>query len=201
MEVQQAAKNNKQICLFAQKPLPLQKIKNMLPDISTIKGVPPGAVLRRELKKRGLESKQFALSIGEYPQTINAISKGRRGMNPALSIKLGEKFGVSPEYFMLLQAHYEVEKKRREIVLKTQATPNMNLLPKVLFWDTDIDKLDWQRYKSYVINRVFERGDDAEIKEVIRFYGEETVKEILPTMPYYLPSYSENAKKYFDIDL
>ena len=179
----------------------MQKIKNMLPDISKIKGVPPGAVLRRELKKRGLKSKQFALSLGEYPQTINAISKGRRGMNPALSIKLGEKFGVSPEYFMLLQAYYEVEKKRKEIVLQTQATPNMNILPKVLFWDTDIDKLDWQKYKNYVINRVFERGSEEEINEIISFYGKELVKEIVPTLPYYLPTFPENVKKHLGIDI
>ena len=173
----------------------------MLPEISKIKGVPPGAVLSRELKKRGLESKQFALSIGEYPQTINAISKGRRGMNPALSIKLGEKLGASPEYFMLLQAYYEVEKKKKEIILKTQARPNMELLPKVLFWDTDIEKIDWQKYKNYVINRVFERGTEKEIKEIISFYGEDTVREILPTLPYYLPTFPENAKKFLNIDL
>jgi len=173
----------------------------MLPEISKIKGVPPGAVLSRELKKRGLESKQFALSIGEYPQTINAISKGRRGMNPALSIKLGEKLGASPEYFMLLQAYYEVEKKKKEIILKTQAKPNMELLPKVLFWDTDIEKIDWQKYKNYVINRVFERGTEKEIKEIISFYGEDTVREILPTLPYYLPTFPENAKKFLNIDL
>ena len=173
----------------------------MLPDISTIKGVPPGAVLSRELKKRGLKSKQFALSLGEYPQTINAISKGRRGMNPALSIKLGEKLGVSPEYFMLLQAYYEVEKKKQENVLKNQAKPNMNILPKVLFWDTDIDKIDWQRYKNYVINRVFERGNEEQINEIIAFYGEKTVKEIVPTLPYYLPTFLENVKKHLNIEL
>ena len=173
----------------------------MLPEISKIKGVPPGAVLSRELKKRGLESKQFALSLGEYPQTISAISKGRRGINPALSIKLGEKLGASPEYFMLLQTYYEIDKIQKENILKTQAKPNMEILPKVLFWDTNIDKIDWQKYKSYVINRVFERGNEKQINEIISFYGAETVKEILPTMPYYLPSYSENAKKYLNVEL
>ena len=172
----------------------------MLPEFSKIKGVPPGAVLSRELKKRGLESKQFALSLGEYPQTINAISKGRRGINPALSIKLGEKLGVSPEYFMLLQACYEVEKKRQEILFKNQAKPNMEILRKVLFWDTDIDKIDWQRHKNSVILRVFERGNEEEIKEIISFYGEEAVKEILPVLPYYLPTFPENAKKFFNIE-
>ena len=82
----------------------------MLPEITKIKGVHPGAVLSRELRRRGLESKQFAISLGEYPQTINAISKGRRGINPALSIKLGHALDTDEEYFMLLQAYYEVER-------------------------------------------------------------------------------------------
>ena len=179
----------------------MQKTKKMLPEISKIKGVPPGAVLSRELKKRGLESKQFALSLGEYPQTINAISKGRRGINPALSIKLGEKLGVNAEYFMLLQAYYEVEKKKQEILLKNQAKPNMSILTKILFWDTDIDKIDWQKQKRAVILRVFERGTESEIKEIISFYGKELVKEILPTLPYHLPTFPENAKKFLDLDI
>jgi addiction module HigA family antidote len=173
----------------------------MLPEISKIKGVFPGAVLSRELKKRGLESKQFALSLGEYPQTINAISKGRRGITPALSIKLGEKFGVSAEYFMILQACYEVEKKKQENLLKNQAKPNMEILKKVLFWDTDIDKIDWQRQKRAVIRRIFERGTETEIKEIISFYGEKTVAETLCSIPQYLPSLAENAKQYLGVDI
>jgi len=172
----------------------------MLPEFTKIKGVFPGAVLSRELKKRGLESKQFALSMGEYPQTINAINKGRRGINPALSIKLGEKLGVDAEYFMLLQACYEVEKKKREL-LAHQAKPNMAIFQKALFWDTDIDKIDWQRHKRDVIRRVFERGTEAEIKEIISFYGEKTVADALHFGPQYLPSLAENAKQYLGIDI
>ena len=172
----------------------------MLPEISKIKGVFPGAVLSRELKKRRLESKQFALSLGEYPQTINAINKGRRGINPALSIKLGEKFGVDAEYFMLLQACYEVEKKKQEL-LNSQAKPNVATFQKALFWDTNIDKIDWQRQKRAVICRVFERGTEMEIKEIISFYGEKTIVETLFSIPQYLPSLAENAKQYLGVDI
>jgi plasmid maintenance system antidote protein VapI len=173
----------------------------MLPEFSKIKGVLPGAILSRELKKRGLESKQFALSLGEYPQTINAISKGRRGINPALSIKLGEKLGVNADYFMILQACYEVEKIKQENLLKNQTKPDMTILSKVLFWDTDIDKIDWQKHKNFVINRVFERGDEEQINEIISFYGKEPVKKVLPTLPCYLPTFRENAKKFLNIEL
>ena len=122
----------------------------MLPEITKIKGVHPGAVLSRELRRRGLESKQFALSLGEYPQTINAISKGRRGINPALSIKLGHALDTDEEYFMLLQAYYEVEKERKEL-LKNQARPDLNKIRPILFWDTDMNYLDWQKQRKAII--------------------------------------------------
>ena len=173
----------------------------MLPEISKIKGVSPGAVLSRELKKRGLESKKFALSLGEYPQTINAINKGKRGINPTLSIKLGEKLGVNAEYFMILQAYYEIEKIKQENLLKNQAKPNMTILSKILFWDTNIDKIDWQKHKNFVINRVFERGTETEINEIVSFYGKKTAAETLFSAPQYLPSLAENAKKYLKIDV
>ena len=173
----------------------------MLPDISKIKGVHPGAVLSRELKKRGIESKRFAVSLGEYPQTINAISKGRRGIHPALSIKLGNAFGVDAAYFMLLQAYYEVEKKQKELLLKEQAKPNPAVFSKFLFWDTDITKIEWQRQKTAVIRRVFERGTEAEINEIISFYGEKAVADILRKTPRYLHSLAQNAGKYLQISL
>ena len=172
----------------------------MLPEISKIKGVFPGAVLSRELKKRGLESKQFALLLGEYPQTINAISKGRRRINPALSIKLGEKLGVNAEYFMLLQAYYDVEKKKQDLP-NHSLKPNTTLFQKSLFWDTNIDKIDWQRQKKAIIRRVFERGTETEIKEIISFYGEKTVAETLCSIPHYLPSLAVNAKQYLGVDV
>jgi antitoxin HigA-1 len=166
----------------------------MLPDISKIIGVHPGAVLSRELKKNGMEKKQFALSIDEFPQTISAISQGRRGVNPALSIKLGNALGVNESYFMLLQAYYEVEKVKKQ-QLSAQIKPDLSCVSKATFWDTDIEKIDWQRQKRAVILRVFERGSEAEIKEFVSFYGKETVVETLKTASNYLPSTKFNADK------
>lgn len=49
----------------------------------------------------------------------------------------------------------------------------------VLFWDTKIDSIDWEKHKKAVIKRVFERGNEMEKNEIIRFYGAETVDTIL----------------------
>lgn len=172
----------------------------MLPKIEKIKGVHPGAVLRRELKQRGIESKLFAISLGEYPQTINAISKGRRGINPALSIKLGHALGIDDEYFALLQAYYDIEKERKRL-LENQMKPNLTKIRKILFWDTDINKIDWQKHKRAIIRRIFERGNDSEIKEIISFYGDEVVIGELKVLPQFLPTLLMNAEKYFGINL
>lgn len=38
------------------------------------KGIHPGIVLDRELKKRAIRQRPFALSLKEHPQSFNAIT-------------------------------------------------------------------------------------------------------------------------------
>ena len=45
----------------------------MLSISEKYKGIHPGVVLDRELKKRAIKQRPFALSIGEHPQIFNAI--------------------------------------------------------------------------------------------------------------------------------
>ena len=54
--------------------------------------------------------------------------------------------------------------------------PDLTKFRKTLFWDTTFDRIDFTAHSCYVINRVFERGNEEEIQEVIRFYGIETIK-------------------------
>lgn len=53
----------------------------------------------------------------------------------------------------------------------------------VLFWDTKISELDWDKQKKAIVKRVFERGNEIEKNEIIRFYGVETVDLILKSLP------------------
>lgn len=50
-------------------------------------------------------------------------------------------------------------------------------LPKRIFWDVNFDKIDYQKSKRFVIERVFERGDVAEVREIRSFYGDELIKK------------------------
>ena len=154
-------------------------------NISVIKGVHPGIILDRELKKRRLSKKQFAESIHEFPQTLGAITKGKRRVNPSLSVRLGEKLGIDESYFMILQTYYDIEQEKRK--QRKDLHPDLSKIRAVVFWDTDMDKIDWIKYKPSVIKRVFERGNEQEKQEIIRFYGKADVSKVLKRLNELLP--------------
>ncbi|MBW8244825.1 plasmid maintenance system antidote protein [Muricauda oceani] len=133
------------------------------------RGIHPGRVLEREFKKRSLKQRPFALSIDEHPQTLNAITKGRRGLNTALALKIEEKLGLEEGSLVLLQAFYDIKKEKEG---QRSRTPNFKILRKSLFWDTDIESIDWDGQYKAVIRRVLERGNVEEREEISRFYGD-----------------------------
>lgn len=144
--------------------------------VSIIKGVHPGFILERELKKRELAKSRFALSVNEYPQTLVSITKGKRSMNTALALKIEHALGLEEGYFMVLQVYYDIEQEKKK---QHTQKPDLTKLRPVVFWDTDMSRIDWEKQKSAVINRVFERGNAQEKKEITRFYGKDTVNSLL----------------------
>ena len=144
--------------------------------IDKYKGIHPGIILERLLTKRGISQRPFALSIDEYPQTINAISKGKRKLNTPLALKIEKKLNLEEGTLALLQTYFEIKEEKNKL---EKNTPNLNLLRTSLFWDTDISKIDWQNQSIAVIKRVFERGNEIEKEEIKRFYANEKIKEAL----------------------
>ena len=141
------------------------------------KGIHPGKVLGRELKKRSLKQRPFALSIGEHPQTLNAITHGKRSINTALALKIEDRLGLEEGSFVLLQAFYEIQKEKTREWTNLK-TPDFSILRKSLFWDTDIENIDWEKHYKAVIRRILERGNSMEKKEIIRFYGIKKVTSV-----------------------
>lgn len=163
-------------------------------NITLLKGIHPGIVLERELKKRKLPKRRLAMSIGEFPQLLGDITKGKRRINPALSIKLGDILGIDESFFFVLQAYYDVEQQKKKRAGKKQ--PDLKLLRPVLFWDTAIDSIDWEKNQTSVIRRTFERGNEQEIQEIIRFYGQKEVQAILAQISKRSSVIESNIKKY-----
>lgn len=148
----------------------------MLNQIEIIKGIHPGLYLERKIRESHLKKGQLALAIDEYPQTLSSITKGKRDMNTALALKLERALGMEEGLLMILQVYHDIDQiKKRENSQK----PDLNKLRPVIFWDTNILSIDWMRQSNAVIQRVFQRGNQQEKNEIIRFYGPEKVNEVL----------------------
>jgi hypothetical protein len=77
---------------------------------------------------------------------------------------------------MILQVYYEIEEEKRKQNISWTTLPQLR---PVLFWDTKMASLDWEKQKKAIIRRVFERGNEIEKNEIIRFYGPKTVDDVL----------------------
>ncbi|MEI8278423.1 MAG: hypothetical protein WCG87_01595 [Bacteroidota bacterium] len=53
------------------------------------------------------------------------------------------------------------------------------ILNKRIFWDVDFNTLDYDNKASFIIERVFERGDVPDIRACRRYYGDPVIKEVL----------------------
>lgn len=164
----------------------------MTKEFEKYKGIHPGAIIDRELHKRKLSQRPFALSLPEYPQTFNAITKGKRDLNTALALKIEKALGLEEGTLMILQVYYDIKIEKE----KNNASfhPDFSIINKILFWDTDLKNIDWEKHYKYVIKRVFERGDYQQKEEILRFYGKDKIREVtgsidiagnnLPIMPH-----------------
>jgi len=50
-------------------------------------------------------------------------------------------------------------------------------ISKHIFWDVDRDKLDTQRNKQFIIERIFTLGDISDVKIIAQIYGIEVIKK------------------------
>lgn len=137
--------------------------------IDILKGIHPGKIIDRELRKRHLSQRAFAASIDEHSQTLNAVITGRRNLTTEMALKIEQEFGYEEGFLLTLQAIYEITAyKNRMMSESVSGIPNIR---RSLFWDTDFDRIDWGLYRNSVIARVLERGNNAERLEIARFYG------------------------------
>jgi hypothetical protein len=113
------------------------------------------------------------MDINLPAQTLNAIIKGKRKMTPEVAFKIDSALGFEESTMAILQALHETKLIKQK--LGNTNHPDLTKLRRILFWDTDFDKIDWQQQGNAVIRRVWERGNEDEKMEIQRFYGIDNV--------------------------
>jgi hypothetical protein len=53
------------------------------------------------------------------------------------------------------------------------------IFDKRIFWDVVFENIDYEAKASFVIVRVFERGDVPDIRNCRKYYGDERIAEVL----------------------
>ncbi|WP_316978343.1 HigA family addiction module antitoxin [Shumkonia mesophila] len=76
----------------------------------------PGEILKEEfLIPHGLNANRLAVAIGVAPNRITGILNGRRAISGETAILLARAFGTTPEFWINLQAHYDLELARLQV--------------------------------------------------------------------------------------
>ena len=77
--------------------------------------VHPGAFLAEALAELGTSQAEFARAIGVSPMRVSHVVKGSRPVTAELALLFGKAFGQSPQYWLNLQAQFDLMKAERSI--------------------------------------------------------------------------------------
>jgi addiction module HigA family antidote len=81
----------------------------------------PGQILKQELDARDLSAAAFALRIRVAPQRIQEIVAGKRAISPETALRLGRYFGNKPEFWLSMQAAYDLALARAHVGKRVEA--------------------------------------------------------------------------------
>src|SRR5256885_16992682 len=75
----------------------------------------PGEFLAEILGELRISQAEFARTIGASPMRVSHVIRGRRPVTAELALLFGKAFGQSPEYWLNLQAAYDLKTAQKEI--------------------------------------------------------------------------------------
>ncbi len=75
----------------------------------------PGEFLREILDELEISQAQFARAISVSPMRISHVVKGTRPVTAELALLFGRALGQSPQYWLNLQATYDLQTAERSI--------------------------------------------------------------------------------------
>ena len=81
----------------------MKNLTNGLPAVH------PGEFLKEILDELGLTQAAFAEAIGISPMRVSHLLKGQRPVTAELALRLGRALSQTPEYWLNLQAAYDLK--------------------------------------------------------------------------------------------
>ena len=79
-----------------------------------MRAVHPGAVLKDELEELGVTPTELSRQIDVPPNRVSQIIAGKRGVTGDTALRLGHWFGMEPQFWLNLQAQWELVQAERQ---------------------------------------------------------------------------------------
>ena len=76
--------------------------------------VHPGSILKEELEARQMSGNALSLALRINSGRVSEILNGKRGISADTALRLGRYFGNDPQFWLGLQAAYDLAVARRE---------------------------------------------------------------------------------------
>ena len=84
--------------------------------MNRIPNIHPGEILSEDfLKPMGISAYRLSKGANIDQTRISEIIRGKRSVTADTALRLARFFGNSPEFWLNLQAHYDLEQKKREM--------------------------------------------------------------------------------------
>jgi addiction module HigA family antidote len=92
----------------------MQQLHNRVRSRIDDRVVHPGRVLFEEwMHPLDLSQNELARMMGVSARRVNEIVNGRRAITADSAVRLAEAIGMTPHYWLALQADYEIERARK----------------------------------------------------------------------------------------
>jgi len=111
----------------------------------------PGEFLRETLDELELSQAEFARTIGVTPTRISQFLRGVRPVTAELALLFGRALGQSPQYWLNLQAAYDLEMAERAIGKRLNSITEIQ--------PSDSEEAAWRNFSTENLARVY---DDSE---------------------------------------
>ena len=94
-----------------------------------MRAVHPGEVLKGELEELGITPTELARQIEVPANRVSQIVTGKRSVTGDTALRLGHWFGVDPQFWLNLQAQYDLVQAARETGAEIRHLPTRPSTP------------------------------------------------------------------------
>jgi addiction module HigA family antidote len=86
----------------------------------------PGEHLAEQLEELGLSAAELGRRLGVPTNRVTAILHGRRAITGDTALRLGHFFGISPQFWLNLQALYDLRIAEKKVGGAIKSLPTLN---------------------------------------------------------------------------